>query len=83
MVKMTKNSSYFNRYGCGLGTKRPLSMSQIFVTVTKSFLCVNIFIGKLVLRNLRSGNKLMKILLLFCSKQTQPYLAQPYLPNDT
>jgi len=37
-VKVTKNECYFKRYGCGLcRNKARLSVSQIFVTVTKSF----------------------------------------------
>jgi len=42
LVKATKTDCYFNRYGCSLyRNKARLSVSQIFVTVTKSFfLCV-------------------------------------------
>ena len=39
IVKATKNDCYFNRYGCSLQrNKARSSLSQIFVTMTKSFL---------------------------------------------
>jgi len=41
IVKAPKNDCYFNKHGCILyRNKSRLSVSQIFVTVTKSFFCV-------------------------------------------
>jgi len=49
-VKATNNDGYFNRYGCSLyRNKARLSVSHVFVSVTKSFLaCIFIRISVVI-----------------------------------